>query len=221
MAPGIYNGGFRMFPGYPKQLKTWSIDTSGAIEFQGGDATRRSLSGFERGNPSAHRERILVSFDNADAQTALDLRQMIELQASYYERTFLQTTAGTVTSLTVVLSGAVQTDDYYNGLTLYNSTRGEIRVVLDYLGATRAATVDASLSTWQPGDTIYVLARPNIPTVFGISTDDNSANIVWYNMISSAYGILREQQIGRQVISIEFREVQHKAFIRDQLRIQP
>lgn len=215
----IYNGAFRQWPGYPVALKIVDVNFRNELEFTTDQSHRRAYNGFEKGNPSAWRLIADFSFDNWNRSTSSGLRQILQEHASAFERIFFQSTAGTLGSTTVVITGGVQTDDYYNGLTLYNQTRGEIRIVTDYLGATRTASLDANTAGWSSGDTIYLLIRPNMPTYFGISIDDNTANMVHCNLVGSSYGIIRQQLIGKQEIEAQFRSVLPMQFIPDSLRI--
>jgi hypothetical protein len=122
---------------------------------------------------------------------------------------------------TVVITGGVQTDNYYTGLDVYNITQGETRRIIDYIGADRRAFLDDSITGWQSGiDLIQVYVPPAYPTIIGLSPDTNSSNLEYYNIQGgSLFGITREFTVGTQSINIQLRGVERKQTIPDNVRI--
>jgi hypothetical protein len=129
------------------------------------------------------------------------------------------TTSGTGTGITahVLTSGAPATDDYFNGMRISGLTGGDV-VITDYVGSTRTATL-ASARTWTNALALTVKVTPSLPIVIGVSMDDTTGNILYYNLIGGAYGIDRQMTLGRQRVSMNLEGVMDVQNIDDSFRI--
>jgi len=211
----IYNGGYRAFEGYPVSLEVWNITANAEMEFMDGQPVTQALDGYEYGNAEGYR--LLVSFDLSNIYDSADQtawRTLFGLLAGQYDRTVWTTTANGagagITSL-VLQSDAPTTDDYFNNLYVTSLSGGDVKIT-DYTGASRTCTL-ASAKTWLSGDGITIKARPNFQTLIGLSVTDDAADIIYYNLDSNLFGILRELTIGRQVITVNLRSVDRSATI--------
>jgi hypothetical protein len=222
-----FNGAYRAFHTetnsvntYPISLPVWEAQFTESLEFVSGSVTQ-ALTGNERGNISGYRANVDIFLDNSYPAESTKIRTLLEKFANQYDRTVLQTSKGTVTNTTVVLVNGVGAgnDNYYKNLTLINaSNTSDQAIVTAYNSTTKVATVATvqDFATW--GD-ILVVAKANIPTVLGVSTDNTDGNIIYCNLTDGSFGFRREQTVNMQSIRISAREVQRTPLISDKYRV--
>ena len=205
----VYNGEYRAFAGYPKVFKVWNINHIYNADFLSSPVTT-ALSGRARGNPSGWRASCRINLNNSLASDAQEIRTLLNRTSNQFDRQFYPetgtTTISSVTSTSFVISGAVPTNDYYKGLSVYNVTRNQWRVILTY-NVSRVATTTSQ--QWSNGDNVIVFARPNFSTIIGVSPSTGSA-IEYYNLNSGQFGIERELTVGNQIIQLNLEGVERK-----------
>jgi hypothetical protein len=218
-------GAYIPFTGFPKEIECWNLDMEYQPDFLG-DSVQQALTGYERGGTMGWRAIANVDLDNTSASESTKILSLLNVMQSQYNRLFYPETgsvaAGTVSALnsTVVITGGVQVNNTYTGLDVYNITRQQTRRITNYVGSSRVATVDGSISSWVAGDQIQVYAPPAYATIIGLSPDGNNANIEYFNIEGgSNFGIQRQLTIGTQSINIQLRGVQRKQNIPDNVRI--
>ena len=219
-------GGYLPYTGQPADIDCWNIDISYEPDFLG-DVSQQALTGYERGGTMGWRAIANVDLNNTRPAEATKILTLLNLMQSQFNRLFYPASgsvvAGTVSleNRTVVITGGVQTDNYYTGLDVYNITQGETRRIIDYIGADRRAFLDDSITGWQSGiDLIQVYVPPAYPTIIGLSPDTNGSNLEYYNIQGgSSFGITREFTVGTQSINIQLRGVERKQTIPDNVRI--
>ena len=227
MGAFYFNGAYRAFHTAPNNSNTnlisfpvWEAQYEENLEFLN-DAVTRGLTGKERGNPSGYRATVDIFLDNSYPSDSSNIRTLLEKFANQFERTVLQTTKGSVTGNTVVLNSGVVSgnDDYYKNLMLINADNSaEQALVTGYNSTTQVATVSTvqDFATW--GD-ILVVAKPNIPTVLGVSTDNDSNNVIFCNLIDGKFGFRRELTVNLQTIRISGREIDRTRLISDKYKV--
>jgi hypothetical protein len=220
-------GGYLPYTGQPADIDCWNIDISYEPDFLG-DVSQQALTGYERGGTMGWRAIANVDLNNTRPAEATKILTLLNLMQSQFNRLFypdaasVSVVAGTVSleNRTVVITGGVQTDNYYTGLDVYNITRAQTRRVIDYVGSTRVATLDDEIASWDEDDDIQVYVPPAYPTIIGLSPDTNGSNLEYYNIQGgSSFGITREFTVGTQSINIQLRGVERKQTIPDNVRI--
>jgi hypothetical protein len=100
-----------------------------------------------------------------------------------------------------------------------NDTPSNQGLITGYLSGSRIATVQPNtiLSDWSPN--LLVVAKPNIPTVLGVSTDNDSNNVIFCNLIDGKFGFRRELTVNLQSIRISGREIDRTRFISDKYKV--
>jgi hypothetical protein len=212
----VYNGGYRAFTGYPIDLELWNCRAEANIEYTNGRAVTPALDGFEYSNQEGYR--LVVS---ADVNNLYDLtdqsawRSLFQLFAGEYDKTFATViTSGTGAGVSdlVLTSAASSVNDFYNGMQV--TGLADTRIITDYDGATRTATLSAT-SSWSNGITLTITAQPNLQRVIGLSLTGETGDIIYYNLDGNAFGLLREFTIGKSLISLRLRSVERYATIPD------
>jgi len=215
-----YNGDYRAFEGYPISFDTWNINAENKPEWIEGSPVTVALSGYKRANRLSYRPTLSIDLDNSYGTSATNLRTLLnKLSGKYVQDFYAVTTNGTGTGSTtlVLTSGAPSTDDYFNGMRISGLTGGDA-VITDYVGATRTATLSAS-RTWTNALSLTVKVTPSLPIVLGVSLDDTTGNIIYYNITGGAYGIERQMTIGKQRVSMNLEGVMDTQNIDDSFRI--
>jgi hypothetical protein len=215
-----YNGAYRAFEGYPISFDTWNINAENKPEWVEGSPVTVALSGYKRANRLSYRPTLSIDLDNSYGTSATNLRALLnKLSGKYVQDFFTVTTSGTGTGITalVLTSGAPSTDDYFNGMRISGLTGGDV-IITDYVGATRTATL-ASARTWTNALALTVKVTPSLPIVLGVSLDDTTGNIIYYNIMGGAYGIERQMTIGRQRVSMNLEGVMDAQTIDDSFRL--
>lgn len=216
-----YNGSFRPWEGGSSLFQVWNINARYEQDFQGQPVTR-AIGGFERGGMGGHRARITIALDNSLPASSAQIKTLLDAFSSQYERTaYVVRPAGTVTNTTVNIANTdVVANGFFVGTVLKNIDASAPLVrVTAYNGVTGIATVSPNTNGWSNNVNVDVTLQSNIPTVFGISTDDDPNNIIYCNLVSSVYGIQRELTIGSQIISMDFTGVNREQIIPDGVRI--
>jgi hypothetical protein len=214
MGAYILTGGtYKPFYGYPIEFNVWNIDIEEQADFLG-SANTQTLSGFERGNPMGFRTYANLDLDNSYPSDSSKILTMLNLLPSQYTRIFANkkqndgtnlVTTSVLTSTTFTSAGLGSLgNDYYNGLLVYNSTKNQTVPIVDYTSSTV---------------TVTILVPPSIPTLIGLTADSTNANMMYFNVDSSIFGISRELTIGNQVISMNLRGITRKSFMSDNVRI--
>lgn len=215
-----YNGAYRAFDGYPISFDTWNINAENKPEWVEGSPVTVALSGYKRANRLSYRPTLSIDLDNSYGTSATNLMALLnKLSGKYVQDFYAVTTSGTGTGITalVLTSGAPDTDDYFNGMRISGLTGGDV-VITDYVGATRTATL-ASARTWTNALALTVKVTPSLPIVLGVSLDDTTGNIIYYNIMGGAYGIERQMTIGRQRVSMNLEGVMDAQTIDDSFRL--
>jgi hypothetical protein len=215
-----YNGAYRAFEGYPISFDTWNINAENKPEWVEGSPVTAALSGYKRANRLSYRPTLSIDLDNSYGTSATNLRALLnKLSGKYVQDFYAVTTSGTGTGITalVLTSGAPDTDDYFNGMRISGLTGGDV-VITDYVGSTRTATL-ASARTWTNALALTVKVTPSLPIVLGVSLDDTTGNIIYYNIMGGAYGIERQMTIGRQRVSMNLEGVMDAQNIDDSFRL--
>ena len=209
MGAFIFNGApgnqvaFREFQGYPVLFEVWNVDFMYQSDFLGGAVTS-ALTGYNRGNPMGHRPQCRINLRNTLPSESEAIRSLLNLFSSRYDRIFWNFSGGisSVSGTSATLpSAAPNVSNFFVGTVLRNHTLGQERVIIAY-SSSRIATLDSSVSGWSSGHNYRVMVRPNFPTILGVSTDDTSGNISFYNIDSSTFGINRELTVGNQIIQL-------------------
>jgi hypothetical protein len=84
----------------------------------------------------------------------------IALQFSYTDAGQIQKISEQPSSTTITLTSSSNTDDYYNGMPIFfysGPGQGQIRKVINYVAATKVATLNSALSTNVTTSTAYDL----------------------------------------------------------------
>jgi hypothetical protein len=215
-----YNGAYRAFEGYPISFDAWNINADNKPEWIEGSPVTVALSGYKRANRLSYRPTLSIDLDNSYGTSATNLRTLLnKLSGKYVQDFFAVTTSGTGTGITALVftSGAPATDDYFNGMRISGLTGGDV-IITDYVGSTRTATL-ASARTWTNGNALTVKVTPSLPIVLGVSMDDTTGSILYYNLIGGAYGIDRQMTLGRQRVSMNLEGVMDVQNIDDSFRI--
>lgn len=110
---------------------------------------------------SRTRRRSSVRFDHIEAGVLLSASQLALLR-EWFDASGSSTHAGTAqaggASTVTLASAASATDDTYNSSTVTitaGTGAGQTRIVTDYVGATRVATVDAAWTTQPDSTSVY------------------------------------------------------------------
>jgi hypothetical protein len=228
MGAYIYtNGTFKPFvvsgTPYPILFDVWNINFEERTDFLGSPNTQ-TLAGYERGNPMGYRTFCTIDLNNSLPSKSSGILTLLNLFTSQYNRSFFTTTidsvSGTdVTPPVVTIVGGVATTDYYTGLIVRNTSRGDqTRTIISYTSG-GVATLDSPFSGWANDDNIVVEVPPSIPTVMGVTADSTNSNYMFFNLDSSIFGINRQLTVGNQVISIDLRGLFRKTFMADNMRI--
>jgi hypothetical protein len=218
-----YNGAYRAFEGYPLSFDTWNINAENKPEWVEGSPVTVALSGYKRANRLSYRPTLSIDLDNSYGTSATNLRALLnKLSGKYVQDFFAVTTSGTGTgSTSLVITSALPatgaSDDYFNGMRISGLTGGDV-IISNYDGATQTATL-ASARTWTNALALTVKVTPSLPIVLGVSLDDTTANIIYYNIMGGAYGIERQMTIGRQRVSMNLEGVMDAQTIDDSFRL--
>lgn len=203
----IYNGAYRAFAGYPKSFKVWNINHIYNSDFLSSPTTI-ALSGRARGNPSGARASCQINLNNSLSTGATAIRTLLNKCWNQFDRQFYPETGDSgisgATTTTFTLTGGVATANYYLGLSVHNVTKNQWRVITGY---TSARVVTVPTMAWENTDKVIVYARPNFPTIVGVSPSASEA-IEYYNLVSGRFGIERELTVGNQIIQLSLEGVE-------------
>lgn len=213
-ASGNYEDEFTPFNGYPQSYAIWNVNYKAEKEFLT-SATTKSLTGYERGNPSGYRVKISIALKNSNASQSNAIRSLISTTSSQYERAVVQSTLGTspVTGATINLALGDTTpntlSNAYQGAYIRNTSNTSANVyrIESYVGATKVATAPENIVGYTVSDVVNVALFPDKPTVIGVSVDNTTSNIIYCNLLGGSYGIEREMTIGNQIISLDLASV--------------
>lgn len=210
-----FNGAYR--PLLPvASYGVWNVDYNSETEFRS-SPTNRSLSGFERGNVSGRRLSVTINLRSTSTDTTNQIRTLLNSCSSQFPRKLAD----------VTLSGLIEADKtivfdnnksnvpgFYNGIYI---VQGSNRARVDSYATTRTATfVGDNLANG--GAELFVY--PDKPTIVGVSTDNNPANVIYCNLIDSNLGQIRELTIGTQVITLNLTSVERVKDIPQSIVIQ-
>lgn len=128
--------------------------------YSGQQTMQTARTEMEVGTPRVRR-RSAVRFDEIDVEFVLTATQLA-LFRDWFDATGSATNAGTAqagaASTITLASAASSSDDYYNGsvITITAGTgEGQTRVITDYVGATRVATVGSAWTTTPDSSSVY------------------------------------------------------------------
>lgn len=225
---GVYSPTKKPFFGFPKSFKVWNVRHAYAPDFRG-EAFTTSLNGNDRANIMGYRDTMTVDLNNSYGSQVGAIRSMFNLLASNVERTFWPEFGQTEPIATGGISGQDVTIeavgvplDFFENLFLRNYTQNEIaRIKSNTTGLNPVVTLvdEADISTWQDGDAVAVVIPIGIPRLIGASTDDDAANISYYNLTDGLYGISRELTIGNQLIRLDLRGIGRRNNIPNKMTI--
>lgn len=226
-----FNGEYRAFHTesnssntYPVSLPVWEASFNDELEFVSGAVTQ-ALTGNERGNISGYRASVDIFLDNSYPSDSSNIRTLLEKFANQYDRTVIETDTNgwNDSNKSLVLSSALGTsdnDDYYNNLTVINTNNlAQQAVIIDYDGTAKRATLNTNLTIDNTWGNVFVVAKANIPTVLGVSTDNTDGNIIYCNLTNGQFGFRRELTVNMQSIQLSGREVQRTPLISDKYRV--
>jgi hypothetical protein len=206
---------------YPISFDVWNINIDEQADYLG-SANTQTISGFERGNPMGYRTYADIDLNNSQPTASNSIRTLLNLFSSQYNREFFATTIKSVSSPNVTIVNGVATLNYYNGLIVRNtSVSNQTRRIVSY-ASNGVALLDSPFTGWTNGNNIVIEVPPSIPTIMGITADSTSqttANLLYFNLDNSVFGITRELTVGSQVITISLRGIDRKISIADNLRI--
>lgn len=209
---GVYffNGAYRPFAGYPKSIKVWNS----RVTYQGdylGTPSSVSLSGLGKANPSGYRPFVNIMLDNSTGTQADAIRRILNRLGNQYDRqVYPETTTfetlsadSTTTTFTIDDASLPAQDNFFNRCIAYNGTADESRVITAYSksGSVGTFTVDETIS-WGNGDSINIIAKPNLPSYLGVSTDDTNGNVIYCMVEASQLGAVRELTIANSIVSL-------------------
>ena len=225
----FYNGAYRAFHTetnstntYPVEIPLWDAVFDDELEFVGQPVTR-SLTGFERANPSGYRASISLALNNSSPADSDTIRQLMQRLSNQFNRTVLQTTGSSSNTTAIVISHGVQgasDDDYYKGLVAVLASDPTVQsLVTAYNRTSQTLTVSEPMGTLSSAP-ILLVARPNLPSVVGVSASSNVGDIIFCNLVGGTFGIRRELTIGLQNINMELTEIERTELISDKYRIE-
>ena len=224
----FYNGSYRAFhtpvnssDTYPITIPLWDAVFDDELEFVGSPVTT-SLTGYERANPSGYRARVSLALNNSSPADSQKIRQLMERLSNQFNRTVLQTTGTSSNTTAIVISHGVQgasDADYYKGLIAVLVSDPTVQaLVTAYNKDTQTLTVSEPMGTLSAAP-ILLVARPNLPSVVGVSADGTDGNIIYCNLVGGTFGIRRELTMGLQNINMELTEIERTHLISDKYRI--
>lgn len=223
----FFNGEYRAFHladnnsnFYPVTIPVWDAVFNEELEFLG-QPTTRSLTGFERANPSGYRARVNLSLNNSTPSDSNKIKKLIELLSNQFTRTVFSGTATGMGTTQIGISEGAQgagADDYYKNLIAVNAedTTKQARVV-SYSKTSQTLTVSNALGS---GSSILLQARPNIPSVVGVSTDGSDGNLIFCNLIGGTFGMRRDFTVNLQNINMDLTEIDRTRLISDKFRVE-
>ena len=226
----FYNGSYRAFhtPAnssntYPITIPLWDAVFDDELEFVGSPVTT-SLTGYERANPSGYRARVSLALNNSSPADSQKIRQLMERLSNQFNRTVLQSAASSINATTIALSIGVggssdpTLTDYYKGLVCVSVADPTSQaLVTAYDESNRRITVASTVTPLTSG--VSLVARPNLPSVVGVSADGTDGNIIYCNLVGGTFGIRRELTVGLQNINMELTEIERTELISDKYRI--
>ena len=227
----FYNGSYRAFHTPVNSSNTnlitiplWDAVFDDELEFVGSPVTT-SLTGYERANPSGYRARVSLTLNNSSPADSQKIRQLMERLSNQFNRTVLQSGATGMDTTSIVITNGVggssdpTLTDYYKGLVIVNDdTPANQALVTAYNEATQTLTVSEPIKTSSSGN-VSLVARPNLPSVVGVSADGTDGNIIYCNLVGGTFGIRRELTVGLQNINMELTEIERTRLISDKYRI--
>lgn len=211
---GSYASEFTPFNGYPASYDVWNVNYRAEKEYLT-SATTRSLTAYERSNPSGYRIKIDISLRNTTSSQSAAIEDLLSLTSSQYRRTVVETTLSSspVTGSSIDLNlGATSpntTDNVYQGAYIYNAsnTSSNVYRISSYVGSTTTAVAPETIVGYGTGDVVNVSLYRNKPTLIGVSVDNTTSNIVFCNFVEGSFGIERELTIGNQIINMQLTSV--------------
>jgi hypothetical protein len=219
MGAFIYNGAppnmtdFRAFQTYPRTYKVWNADTDYSSDFLGG-AVQSTLSGYQRGNPMGHRLSCRINLNNASNADSELIRNLLNLTASRFDRGFWTLAGVSASATTITFTNTGLPTNYFRGLTARDGTGNQERLIIS--STATSVELASAVSTWQNSGTL-IIAKPSHPTIIGVSTDNNDANMNFYNIANNQLGIRRELTIGNQIIQLSLTGVFSEPTIKENI----
>jgi hypothetical protein len=225
----FYNGAYRAFHTsanntnvYPVSLPVWEATYEDELEFVN-DSVTQSLAGNERGNPSGYRATVNLFLDNSYPEDSTNIRTLLDKFANQFDRTVLETNTGTKTATSAVLEFGVSTNNYYNNLVMIDASNvANQALITGYVAGTKVATatvINGITNIANGYSNVVVVAKPNIPTVLGVSTDDTEGNLIYCNLTDGKFGFRRELTVNMQSIQLTGREIQRTRIVSDKYRV--
>jgi hypothetical protein len=226
----FYNGAYRAFHTsanntnvYPVSLPVWEATYEDELEFVN-DSVTQSLAGNERGNPSGYRATVNLFLDNSYPEDSSNIRALLDKFANQFDRTVLQTNTGIKTATSAVLTSGVSTsNNYYNNLVMIDASNiANQALITGYVAGTKVATatvINGITNIANGYSNVVVVAKPNIPTVLGVSTDDTEGNLIYCNLTEGKFGFRRELTVNMQSIQLTGREIQRTPSVSDKYRV--
>jgi hypothetical protein len=95
-------------------------------------------------------------------------------------------------------------------------------LITGYVAGTKVATatVITGITNIANGySNVVVVAKPNIPTVLGVSTDDTEGNLIYCNLTDGKFGFRRELTVNMQSIQLTGREIARTPTVSDKYRV--
>jgi hypothetical protein len=163
--------------------------------------------------------------DNSYPEDSTNIRTLLDKFANQFDRTVLETNTGTKTAVSAVLTSGVSTgnDSYYNNLVMIDASNvANQALITDYDSTTKVATatvINGITNIANSYSNVVVVAKPNIPTVLGVSTDDTEGNLIYCNLTDGKFGFRRELTVNMQSIQLTGREIQRTPSVSDKYRV--
>jgi hypothetical protein len=215
----FYNGGFRTFDnGTGADFNVYNADFK-AIPIFEGSAVTTSVNKFEFSNFLGYRLQANFTLELPEDPSSV-YRNFFDVFGSMVNRTVETGTAngaGAAVTALVINSGVSAVNDWFNGVLVSGLTGGDV-VITDYVGGTLTATL-ASARTWSNGAALTFKIQPNFKTLVGMATDNDSANLIYYNISDVSYGITREFTINKNIISLSLSSVELQNTIPDSFTV--
>jgi hypothetical protein len=114
-------------------------------------------------------------------------------------------------------------DSYYNNLVMIDASNvANQALITAYNSTTKVATatvINGITNIANSYSNVVVVAKPNIPTVLGVSTDDTEGNLIYCNLTDGKFGFRRELTVNMQSIQLTGREIQRTPSVSDKYRV--
>jgi hypothetical protein len=214
-----YNGDYRIFTGYPKTYKVWNSNFVAESDFQG-SSTVESLTGFERGGLQGYRSNCRIDLDNTYKTDALDIQNLLDDIVSQMpqKRTIFTGTPNVISGFEVTLpSSASAVAQFYKGFEITDGL-GNTFIITNYTSG-RVATLSGEPPVGWDNVVIYIKPPDSMNTIVRISPTASVGDGEFYNLTGSTFGVNRQLTVGSQVITLNFRGVERKFSVSNNMRI--